>query len=109
MTYTTQPGDPWADYDGNLLTVAPIAEQGDPWWTSKAMAAVKQLASLGEPFTVCDITQDPYSVEEPPHANYWGSLAAKARAELNLHEVGRRRSARKASNGRKVALWQAAA
>ena len=109
MSYTPAPGDPWADdptaYDGDLLTVAPIAEQGDPWWTSKAMAAIQALASLGEPFTVYAITQDPYGVDEPPNANYFGSITAAAKAAGIIKVAGYLPSPRPSRKGGVCRSW----
>ena len=98
-----------ADYDGNLLTVAPIAKQGDPWWTSKAMAAIQALASLGEPFTVYAITQDPYGVDEPPNANYFGSITAAAKAAGIIKVAGYLPSPRPSRKGGVCRSWVGAA
>ena len=111
MTYRPHPFDPFVEsdpaenYDGNLLTVAPIAAAGDSWWASKAMTAVKALAATGREFTVYEITLDPYSVDEPPHRNYWGSLTAAAKAAGLIRIAGYLPFPRPSRNGGCCRSW----
>jgi len=103
--YTPAPGDQWSDDQPSLLDVAPLAAEGDAWWTSQAMAAVKVLAATGREFTVYDITLEPFRVAEPPHANYWGSLTAAAKAAGLIRVAGYLPSPRPSRNGGVCRSW----
>ena len=89
-------------YDGDLIT---YAIDGDQWWSAKAMAAIKALAATGEPFTVYAITQDPYGVDEPPHANYFGSIVSLAKAQGLIKIAGYLPSPRPTRKGGVCRAW----
>jgi len=91
--------------DGDLLTVASIAAQGDAVWASKALSALKVLARLGREFTVYEVTLDPFKVAEPPNPNYWGSLTAAAKAAGLIRVAGYLPSPRPSRNGGVCRSW----
>lgn len=86
-------------------TLVEVAPTGDPFWTSTALSAIRALAATGRPFTVYEAACDPYGVTEPPHENYWGSLASLAKHLGIIKAVGWVPSPRPSRNGGICRLW----
>lgn len=103
MTAQLAPG-----YDADLINVADLLDNADPWWRSGAQRALDVLISTGYPFTTDDLRDlGVEDIDNPAEQRArWGSLIASAKAAGRIVEVGRRPSRRPSANGRKVSVWQ---
>lgn len=86
---------------GALL--ADVDRNADGWWRSCALAGIRHLAALGEPFTAHDVAT--LGVPDPDHPNRWGALFSTAAHAQIIRPVGVVRSDRRTTHRALVRLW----
>jgi len=84
--------------------VADAWDNGDDFWRSVAMRALRWLASLDEPFDAFELVE--LGVPEPDDPHRWGGLFRHARGLGLIECVGYRPSRRPTSPSAIVRLWQ---
>ncbi len=97
-----------AAYDGDLLSVAKLLPNADPWWKSRVRQAIEVLIESGEEFTSDDVFGDRFGIEQPSsraEKNHVGSIFAHLSLSGRVREVRRIRSTRPEANGRKIIVW----
>lgn len=90
---------------GNKGLADTIRNASDFWWRAACIAAT-ELARTGRDFTCWELTQPPYSIPEPDHANRWGGLIGHMRAEGLIEAVGWDNSKRGSSKGSALRVWR---